>query len=166
MLCINLNNYSKQQTNDHDSLDRAYKVKNLLKDLPIYAKLFKRGVNMKDSEICIRCEKEAEDWDHVWTCEANDILIEKSSILLDKTMNGNFYNNRFNKISNDKEEKKVIFNLWVYHYNQLKVKIWIKRCEEVVEIERKRGIGKKDKRVRKDTKEGTNNNNYKQKRRK
>lgn len=41
----------------------------------------------------------------------------------------------------------MIFNLWVYCYNQLKLKFGL-RGDEVVEIERKRGIGKKDKRVR------------------
>lgn len=65
-----------------------------------------------------------------------------------------FYN-RFNKITNNKDEKKVIFDLWVYCYDQLRQKIWLKRCEEVVEIERKRGIGKKDKRSRHESKKKT-----------
>jgi hypothetical protein len=52
------------------------------------------------------------------------------------------FNNRFNKIINNKEERKEIFDLWVYSYEQLKNKIWIKRCDEVIEMERKRGIEK------------------------
>ncbi|CAB4436596.1 unnamed protein product [Rhizophagus irregularis] len=59
----NLNKYSKRQTSDHDFYERAYKIKNLLKALPTYA-------NMIDNDICIRCEKEVEDWDHIWICEA------------------------------------------------------------------------------------------------
>lgn len=59
----NLNKYSKRQTSDHNSYERAYKIKNLLKALPTYA-------NMIDNDICIRCEKEVEDWDHIWICEA------------------------------------------------------------------------------------------------
>lgn len=50
------------------------------------------------------------------------------------------YNNAFNDISKDRETKKIIFNLWPYCYNQLKIKVWIKRCEKVAEIEQKKGL--------------------------
>ncbi|RGB33707.1 hypothetical protein C1646_761409 [Rhizophagus diaphanus] len=48
------------------------------------------------SEICIRCEKEVEDWDHIWICETNEftikeftnILLEQSSILVEKGIIG------------------------------------------------------------------------------
>uniref|UniRef100_U9TZB6 Uncharacterized protein n=2 Tax=Rhizophagus irregularis TaxID=588596 RepID=U9TZB6_RHIID len=82
-------------------------------------------VNMIDSEICIRCEKEFEDWDHILgdfdqaaivrnvNIAVTSILFEKSSILLGKTRECKLlrgvYNNGFNKITNDKEEKKMIF---------------------------------------------------------
>lgn len=32
---------------------------------------------MIDSEICIRYEKEVEDWDHIWTCETNEFTIRE-----------------------------------------------------------------------------------------
>ncbi|GET64874.1 uncharacterized protein OCT59_029111 [Rhizophagus irregularis] len=80
---------------------------------------------MIDSEICIRCEKEFEDWDHILgdfdqaaivrnvNIAVTSILFEKSSILLGKTRECKLlrgvYNNGFNKITNDKEEKKMIF---------------------------------------------------------
>ncbi|PKB94770.1 hypothetical protein RhiirA5_438069 [Rhizophagus irregularis] len=69
----NLNKYSKRQTDDQDSFERAYKIKNLLKELPKYAILFKRDVNMIDSEVCIRCEKEVE----IWICETNEFTIRE-----------------------------------------------------------------------------------------
>ncbi|POG73699.1 hypothetical protein GLOIN_2v1476761 [Rhizophagus irregularis DAOM 181602=DAOM 197198] len=103
----NLNKYSKRQTSDHNSYERAYKIKNLLKALPTYA-------NMIDNDICIRCEKEVEDWDHIWICEA--IEFREWELLR------GVYNNRFNKITNDKDERKVIFSLWVYCYEELKNK--------------------------------------------
>jgi hypothetical protein len=30
---------------------------------------------MIDSEICIRCEKEVKDWEHIWICETNEFTI-------------------------------------------------------------------------------------------
>ncbi|CAB4402162.1 unnamed protein product [Rhizophagus irregularis] len=103
---------------------------------------------MIDSEICIRCEKEVEDWDHVWTCEANEFTIREV------ILNYSSYEEQMLDAGDTDQAVIVILSL------QLKFGL---RGEEVVEIERKKGIGKKDKRVRKDTKEGTNNNNNKQK---
>ncbi|PKY51772.1 hypothetical protein RhiirA4_446966 [Rhizophagus irregularis] len=103
----NLNKYSKRQTSDHDFYERAYKIKNLLKALPTYA-------NMIDNDICIRCEKEVEDWDHIWICEAIEFR--------ERELLRGVYNNRFNKITNDKDERKMIFSLWVYCYEELKNK--------------------------------------------
>jgi hypothetical protein len=48
------------------------------------------------------------------------------------------YNSNFNKLSNKKESKKVIKSLWNFIYEEIKKRIWIKRCEEIAEIERKK----------------------------
>ncbi|CAB4436598.1 unnamed protein product [Rhizophagus irregularis] len=56
----------------------------------------------------------------------SSILFDQSLILLGKTRERELlrgvYNNRFNKITNDKDERKMIFSLWVYCYEELKNK--------------------------------------------
>ncbi|PKK60052.1 hypothetical protein RhiirC2_793922 [Rhizophagus irregularis] len=54
------------------------------------------------------------------------------------------YNNNFNKLSNKREEKFVIKNLWNFVYEEFRQRIWIPRCDEIKEIERKEGIQKMD----------------------
>uniref|UniRef100_U9TFY8 Uncharacterized protein n=1 Tax=Rhizophagus irregularis (strain DAOM 181602 / DAOM 197198 / MUCL 43194) TaxID=747089 RepID=U9TFY8_RHIID len=44
-------------TNDLDNELRVYKIKNFIKELPIYEILFKRGNNAIITEACIRCYK-------------------------------------------------------------------------------------------------------------
>jgi hypothetical protein len=44
---------------------------NLIKELPTYSVLFERGINGIDDQMCPRCKKEIEDWNHVWRCENN-----------------------------------------------------------------------------------------------
>jgi len=34
-------------------------------------------VNGIDDNICPRCDKEIEDWDHVWVCECNEFTIRE-----------------------------------------------------------------------------------------
>ncbi|PKY51335.1 hypothetical protein RhiirA4_468305 [Rhizophagus irregularis] len=66
------------------------------------------------------------------------------------------YNNNFNKLSNLKEEKALIKNLWNFLYEELKNRIWIPRCDEVKRIEEKEGIMKSDlKKKRKENEEKT-----------
>jgi hypothetical protein len=45
----------------------------------------------------------------------------------------------------DKEYQSVIENLWVYCYNRIKKDIWIKRCNEVTRLEKKRNWRKRQK---------------------
>ncbi|PKY26528.1 hypothetical protein RhiirB3_441880 [Rhizophagus irregularis] len=56
----------------------------------------------------------------------SSILFDQSSILFGKTREWELlrgvYNNRLNKITNDKDERKVIFSLWVHCYEELKNK--------------------------------------------
>ncbi|PKK61971.1 hypothetical protein RhiirC2_194993 [Rhizophagus irregularis] len=59
------------------------------------------------------------------------------------------YNDNFNKSTNKKEEM-VIKNLWNFVYEEFKQRIWIPRCDEINEIERKEGIQKTDLRKRKE----------------
>ncbi|PKK79892.1 hypothetical protein RhiirC2_768673 [Rhizophagus irregularis] len=53
---------------------------------------------------------------------------------------GNFrgvYNDNINKLSYKKEVRVVIKNLWNFVYEEFKQRIWIPRCDEIMEIERK-----------------------------
>ncbi|CAB4440352.1 unnamed protein product [Rhizophagus irregularis] len=54
--------------------DRSYKIKNLIKELPTYVVLYKRQrqINGIEEDLCLRCNKFREDWEHVWLCEANE----------------------------------------------------------------------------------------------
>ena len=74
----NRNNYGTREVDDADVWERSYKVKNLLKELPTYKILYNREVNKIDTDQCIRCNKEIEDWDHIWTCEANSMTIKEA----------------------------------------------------------------------------------------
>ncbi|CAG8727163.1 14466_t:CDS:1, partial [Rhizophagus irregularis] len=40
--------------------------------IEMYATLYNRKVNTIDSSVYPRCEKEEEDWEHIWICEANE----------------------------------------------------------------------------------------------
>lgn len=81
------------------------------------------------------------------------------------------YNNKFNEITNNNEEKKVIETLWNFCYDQLRNKIWLRQVEEVISIEKSKGIDGVMKRKKRD-KEGDNignndnkkNNNNKKRR--
>ncbi|GET00470.1 hypothetical protein GLOIN_2v1488717 [Rhizophagus clarus] len=73
----NQNKFTKFQCGKTDTHERAYKIKNLLKDLPTYKILNNRQVNRIDSALCPSCEKKEEDWEHVWTCECNISTIRK-----------------------------------------------------------------------------------------
>ncbi|UZO12021.1 uncharacterized protein OCT59_003572 [Rhizophagus irregularis] len=70
-------------TNDLDNELRVYKIKNFIKELPIYEILFKRGNNAIITEACIRCYSKIdnynmpENWDHVWECTRNEYTEEK-----------------------------------------------------------------------------------------
>ncbi|GBB85697.1 hypothetical protein RclHR1_12190001 [Rhizophagus clarus] len=81
------------------------------------------------------------------------ILYEKSLILTDHTREWELlrgiYNNRFNRILKKKDDQKVIKALWEVCYDNLKKKIWNKRCENVNEIEKANDITRSEKRKRK-----------------
>lgn len=62
----NRNNFSFYECNLKDSKDRLYKIRNLIKELPTYSVLNKRGVNEITEDLCPRCRKFNEDWEHVW----------------------------------------------------------------------------------------------------
>ncbi|UZO17701.1 uncharacterized protein OCT59_009043 [Rhizophagus irregularis] len=70
--------FSQRQCGDRDTIERSYRIKNLLKELPTYNTLFKRNTNKIDTDKCIRCGKIfTEDWEHIWICEDNDISIDE-----------------------------------------------------------------------------------------
>lgn len=81
-------------------------------------------------------------------------IIEQPSVIL-KGMNRAWeivrgvYNANFNNLSNKKEGKKIVKKLWNFIYEEIKKRIWIKRCEDIAEIEKKEGIEKKTLKKRK-----------------
>ncbi|CAB4397285.1 unnamed protein product [Rhizophagus irregularis] len=66
------------------------------------------------------------------------------------------YNCKFNKASNEKEEKEMIEEMWSFCFNELKKEFCIKRYNEINEIELELGIKKSDKRIRKTRNEDIN----------
>lgn len=89
------------------------------------------------------------------------ILREKSRILINYTREWELlrgiYNNNFNHISKDKDYKMVIDELWFFCYESIRTNIWNKRCEEVIRLEKLKGVGSADKKKRK-LEEGTEGN--------
>ncbi|PKK61632.1 hypothetical protein RhiirC2_791518 [Rhizophagus irregularis] len=186
-------NFSQRQCGDKDTIDRSYRIKNILKERPTYKTLYKRNTNKIDTPKCIRCgNKEDEDWEHIWICEDNefsiDEIIQESPYRLEKklaTLNKdkeikilrdhlcNFltiiespsvilrgknrkwelirgiYNNKFNELSDSKEDRMVIKKLWTYTYEEIKKRLWIPRCEEIKRLEEKEQIKKSDLRKKK-----------------
>ncbi|GBC28562.2 hypothetical protein GLOIN_2v1805149 [Rhizophagus irregularis DAOM 181602=DAOM 197198] len=63
---------NKKFTNGDDNALRSYKIKNLLKILPTYTILFERNCGHILTDVCLRCESEVEDWEHIWICDDND----------------------------------------------------------------------------------------------
>ncbi|UZO08571.1 uncharacterized protein OCT59_028825 [Rhizophagus irregularis] len=68
------------------------------------------------------------------------------------------YNTNFNKLSKNKESKEIVKKLWNFIYEEIKRRIWIKRCDEIAEIEKKEDLAKMTlkKRKNKDNLEGEN----------
>ncbi|PKC60071.1 hypothetical protein RhiirA1_399475 [Rhizophagus irregularis] len=75
--------------------------------------------------------------------QKSDILIGYSGIW--ELLRG-VYNRKFNEISKKKEYKKLIES---FCYNKYQTRIWVKRCDDVADIEKNRGIDSKGKRKRK-----------------
>ncbi|PKK62315.1 hypothetical protein RhiirC2_790546 [Rhizophagus irregularis] len=80
----NRNKCSFWQTNVNDTKDRAYKIKNLIKELPTYEVLKRRNVEDIEEALCPRCNETNEDWKHIWICEKNEknlnVILEESVI--------------------------------------------------------------------------------------
>ncbi|GBB96289.1 hypothetical protein RclHR1_02720004 [Rhizophagus clarus] len=123
----NRNQCRKLVCNTQDSLDRTYKIKNLLMILPTYKLLYDRGMNKINTPICPRCEDEIETWDHIWTCNQNELnikdVIENTIIEIEKKYitNGQRHETEEN-ISQQKDEDdiKIIFDN-IETFNEIKV---------------------------------------------
>ncbi|PKC06235.1 hypothetical protein RhiirA5_419849 [Rhizophagus irregularis] len=57
------------------------------------------------------------------------------------------YNDNINKIWKTKKEKELVIELWETLYLNIRTKIWLHRCNEVIEEEKKKGITKRDKKL-------------------
>lgn len=69
--------FSQRQCGSKDTIERSYRIKNLLKEQPTYKTLYRRNTNKIDTDRCIRCgKKEIEDWEHIWLCEDNEFSID------------------------------------------------------------------------------------------
>ncbi|PKY26184.1 hypothetical protein RhiirB3_441412 [Rhizophagus irregularis] len=119
---------------------------------PTYNVLYKRNTNKIENDWCKRCGKEAkEDWEHIWLCEDNEFTINEINsrklIILrgkSKIWVRGVYNEKFNSLTNKKEEKVLIKKLWNFTYDEIKKRIWIPRCEEIKRLEDKVNIQKLD----------------------
>ncbi|PKC14087.1 hypothetical protein RhiirA5_409828 [Rhizophagus irregularis] len=127
-------------------------MKILLKELPTYDTLFKRETEGITNEFCKRCDKDENNNEEVELLREINFdfirIIEQPSVIL-RGMNRAWeivrgvYNANFNNLSNKKEGKKIVKKLWNFIYEEIKKRIWIKRCEDIAEIEKKEGIEKK-----------------------
>ncbi|GES91125.1 hypothetical protein GLOIN_2v1827388 [Rhizophagus clarus] len=123
----NRNQCRKLICNTQDSLDRTYKIKNLLMILPTYKLLYDRGTNKINSLICPRCEEEIETWDHIWTCNQNEFnikdVIENTIIEIEKNYitNGQRHETEENtRQQKDEDDTKIIFDN-IETFNEIKV---------------------------------------------
>jgi hypothetical protein len=86
-------------------------------------------------------------------CQFLTILESPSVILRGKSRKWELirgiFNDNFNNISKNKEDKSVIKELWNFIYDEIKRRIWIPRCEEIKRLEEKNEITKSDLRSRK-----------------
>ncbi|PKK78857.1 hypothetical protein RhiirC2_769788 [Rhizophagus irregularis] len=135
--------------------DRSYKIKILIKELPTYVVLYKRQrqINGIEEDICLRCNKFREDWEHVWLCEANEE--ENFRKNREWELLRGVYNHNFNKISKRKDYKRAIENLWYYEHIRLK-KYGKKMRNDIRNRKRKRSNEKGFKEKEKASREGVN----------
>ncbi|RGB32905.1 hypothetical protein C1646_762295 [Rhizophagus diaphanus] len=148
--------WRKKVTEQIDDLfiDRSYRIKNLLKDLPVYATLYRRNTDSITDDICRKCNKNLiESWEHVWICEDNEVT-------LDEVAQESIY--RFEQLLEKNErtkdietlrKKPLIKELWNFLYEEFKNRIWIPRCDEVAGLEKIEGIQKNFLKRKKDAKE-------------
>ncbi|GES90047.1 hypothetical protein GLOIN_2v1835445 [Rhizophagus clarus] len=123
----NRNQCRKTVCNTQDSLDRSYKIKNLLMILPTYKLLYDRGTNKIETPTCPRCEEGEETWDHIWTCNQNEFnikdVIENTIIEIEKkyTTKGQSHETEENNTQqNDDDALKIIFDN-IETFNEIKV---------------------------------------------
>jgi hypothetical protein len=81
-------------------------------------------------------------------CQFLTILDSPSVILRGKSRKWELirgiFNDKFNNISKNKEDKRIIKELWNFMYDELKRRIWIPRCEEIKRLEEKDEIKKSE----------------------
>ncbi|GES75085.1 hypothetical protein GLOIN_2v1771844 [Rhizophagus clarus] len=111
-----------------------------------------------------------ETWDHIWKCKENDNtlrgVIEEAIYLkteeirqaadMEKILTFHKIFNLFveilytNSLILKKEEQPLIRELWESIYDHIRTTIWKSRCDQVIAIEKDKGIMKIDKRKRKE----------------
>ncbi|PKY31826.1 hypothetical protein RhiirB3_449634 [Rhizophagus irregularis] len=111
--------------------------------------------------MCPRCNSEVEDWYHIWKCERNEVNIDeilyeaiaeyeeilileerKEDLDILRDININFY-----EIMMQKSDILIGYSrIWELLRG---TRIWVKRCDDVADIEKNRGIDSKGKRKRK-----------------
>ncbi|PKB98794.1 hypothetical protein RhiirA5_430797 [Rhizophagus irregularis] len=116
------------------------------------------------TNICMRCESVAEDWEHIWSCDDN----EKSEyeILIDTLV---ATEEKFKDLDEERHKivrtlakeivdfmitpsniliigkRQMLEEIWESCYLNIRSGIWIQRCEKINEIEKGKGVTKGDK---------------------
>ncbi|GBC04882.1 hypothetical protein RclHR1_05920002 [Rhizophagus clarus] len=123
----NRNQCRKTVCNTQDSHDRSYKIKNFLMILPTYKLLYDRETNKIKTPICPRCEEGEETWDHIWTCNQNELnikdVIENTIIKIEKkytTKSQRDETEEINSHQTDDDELAIIFDN-IESFNEIKV---------------------------------------------
>ncbi|PKY25506.1 hypothetical protein RhiirB3_388813 [Rhizophagus irregularis] len=123
--------------------DNEFSIDEIIQESPYHLEKELATLN-KDKEIKILR-------DHL--CNFLTIIESPSVILRGKNRKWELirgiYNNKFNELSDSKEDRMVIKKLWTYTYEEIKKRLWIPRCEEIKRLEEKEQIKKSDLRKKK-----------------
>ncbi|PKK74501.1 hypothetical protein RhiirC2_774714 [Rhizophagus irregularis] len=85
--------------------------------------------------------------------EPSNIFHAASNNMKIRELTRGIYNHNLNKLFKSNEEKKLLLEIWERCYLNIRELIWIKRCNRVIELEKSKGITKKEKKRKKDKKE-------------
>ncbi|POG65603.1 hypothetical protein GLOIN_2v1781566 [Rhizophagus irregularis DAOM 181602=DAOM 197198] len=93
--------------------------------------------------MCPRCNEDIEDWEHIWVCEANEFEIDE---LIRKSIYE--FELKLQKEVMDQQSQVLIGKK---RFWELLRGVYNEKCEVVAELEKERGLEKRDLRKRKES---------------